>query len=158
MSPEVTRRSIIVAGTAGAAAAALAACSSGTSTASESPSAAGSTPAPAPTNSGAASPSASATGKVITSVADVPVGGAVLVKSSPTPYVVGQESAGKVTCHVAICTHEGCKLNEISGENAVCPCHGSTFNVFTGAVDRGPATKPLPSVPVSVSGGNVVGG
>jgi nitrite reductase/ring-hydroxylating ferredoxin subunit len=39
------------------------------------------------------------------------------------------------------CTHMGCLLSdgELKGENVTCPCHGSVFNLKTGAVLKGPA-------------------
>jgi nitrite reductase/ring-hydroxylating ferredoxin subunit len=50
------------------------------------------------------------------------------------------------------CTHRGCKLSSgtLDGEIVKCPCHGSKFNVKTGEVMRGPATKPEPKYTVKV--------
>lgn len=42
----------------------------------------------------------------------------------------------------ATCTHEGCLVNAVKTDLA-CPCHGSTFNGFTGAVINGPASRAL---------------
>ena len=41
------------------------------------------------------------------------------------------------------CTHRGCKLSSgiLEGENVKCPCHKSVFNVKTGEVLHGPASK-----------------
>jgi cytochrome b6-f complex iron-sulfur subunit len=52
----------------------------------------------------------------------------------------------------SICTHQGCNVeyNSSSG-NILCPCHGSQF-ATTGSVLRGPATRPLQTFPVSISG------
>ncbi|MFP5347075.1 MAG: Rieske 2Fe-2S domain-containing protein, partial [Actinomycetes bacterium] len=38
----------------------------------------------------------------------------------------------------------------------VCPSHGSRFNAATGAVEKGPATSPLPAVPVRHEGNALV--
>lgn len=84
-------------------------------------------------------------------VADVPVGGAVLVGGS-TPVLVAQPTAGKFEAHSAICTHQGGHLGAPQGTKSTCPLHGSVFNAETGAVERGPAAKPLPAVPVTRSG------
>jgi len=41
----------------------------------------------------------------------------------------------------------GCLLSDgtLRGENVTCPCHGSVFNVLTGAVVKGPAQKSEPA-------------
>ena len=43
------------------------------------------------------------------------------------------------------CTHMGCSLAEgtLDGTTVTCPCHGSQFDVTSGAVLRGPATRPV---------------
>jgi len=43
-----------------------------------------------------------------------------------------------------VCTHMGCMLSDgtLTGEPVQCACHGSVFNVKTGKVEKGPATKP----------------
>ena len=43
------------------------------------------------------------------------------------------------------CTHAGCSLSQghLHGTTVTCPCHGSKFDVTSGAVLRGPATRPL---------------
>jgi nitrite reductase/ring-hydroxylating ferredoxin subunit len=52
------------------------------------------------------------------------------------------------------CTHMGCTLSDgtLDQERVECPCHGSTFNVRTGAVVKGPALKPEPSYTLRVEG------
>ena len=43
------------------------------------------------------------------------------------------------------CTHQGCSLasGELDGTTVTCGCHGSPFDVTSGAVLRGPAERPL---------------
>lgn len=50
------------------------------------------------------------------------------------------------------CTHRGCKLSSgvLNGETVKCPCHKSVFNVKTGEVVHGPASKPEPRYAVKV--------
>jgi nitrite reductase/ring-hydroxylating ferredoxin subunit len=50
------------------------------------------------------------------------------------------------------CTHRGCKLSKgaLDGETVKCPCHKSVFNMKTGAVVHGPASKPEPQYTVKV--------
>ena len=148
-STDHPRRAVLAVGVAGVAGVALAACSSG---ASSSPT----TSAAAPTAAGSVSASASAAGALLTTTAAVPVGGARLAKGEGTTWLLAQPTAGEFVCHSGICTHEGCPLTEVSGNEGICQCHGSKFNADTGAVIQGPATKPLPKQSVTVSGGNVV--
>jgi 3-phenylpropionate/trans-cinnamate dioxygenase ferredoxin subunit len=50
------------------------------------------------------------------------------------------------------CTHRQCSLAEGDLEEATvtCPCHGSQFDVTTGAVLNPPATAPVPVFPLRV--------
>jgi nitrite reductase/ring-hydroxylating ferredoxin subunit len=52
------------------------------------------------------------------------------------------------------CTHMGCSLadGELEGTTVTCPCHGSQFDVTSGAVLRGPAQRPVRSLPLQVNG------
>ncbi len=54
-----------------------------------------------------------------------------------------------------ICTHAGCPvgLYQAATQELFCPCHQSTFSVPKGAVPTfGPATRPLPQLPIGVDG------
>jgi nitrite reductase/ring-hydroxylating ferredoxin subunit len=53
------------------------------------------------------------------------------------------------------CTHRGCSLatGEVMGTEIECECHGSVFDMTTGAVVEGPAEDPVPSFPVRDEGG-----
>jgi 3-phenylpropionate/trans-cinnamate dioxygenase ferredoxin component len=52
------------------------------------------------------------------------------------------------------CTHMGCSLasGALKGTTVTCPCHGSQFDVTSGAVLRGPAQRPVRSLPLQVNG------
>ena len=52
------------------------------------------------------------------------------------------------------CTHTGCSLakGRLTGITVTCACHGSQFDVTTGAVLRGPAQRPERSRTVQVEG------
>src|SRR5437870_11534138 len=45
------------------------------------------------------------------------------------------------------CTHAGCSLamGKLDGTTVTCACHGSRFDVTSGAVLRGPAAPPVRS-------------
>jgi 3-phenylpropionate/trans-cinnamate dioxygenase ferredoxin component len=55
------------------------------------------------------------------------------------------------------CTHRGCSLGDgtLDGSTLQCACHGSRFDVTSGAVVRGPAEDPVRSYPVQVANGEV---
>ena len=52
------------------------------------------------------------------------------------------------------CTHRQCSLagGTLEGTTVTCPCHGSQFDVTTGAVVRPPAAQPVKSYRVEVEG------
>jgi 3-phenylpropionate/trans-cinnamate dioxygenase ferredoxin subunit len=52
------------------------------------------------------------------------------------------------------CTHQGCSLagGHLAGTTVTCPCHGSQFDVTSGAVLRGPAEEPVRSRTVEIKG------
>jgi nitrite reductase/ring-hydroxylating ferredoxin subunit len=56
------------------------------------------------------------------------------------------------------CTHMGCSLanGELEGTTVTCPCHGSQFDVTSGAVLRGPAQRPVRSLPLQINGEEVL--
>jgi 3-phenylpropionate/trans-cinnamate dioxygenase ferredoxin subunit len=56
------------------------------------------------------------------------------------------------------CTHTGCSLakGELDGTTVTCACHGSQFDVTSGAVLRGPAKRPVRSRLVKVEGENLL--
>lgn len=95
-------------------------------------------------------------GGALTALADVPVGGAVLVTSaSGLRVLVAQPVEGEVVAYSAVCTHQGCTVAP-DGAELVCPCHGSVFDLTSGEALEGPATEPLASFPVRVEGEDVV--
>src|SRR5258706_2583070 len=56
------------------------------------------------------------------------------------------------------CTHLGCSLakGKLEGTTVTCPCHGSRFDVTSGAVLHGPAQRPVRSRLVQVEGEEVL--
>ncbi|MFJ9852035.1 Rieske (2Fe-2S) protein [Streptomyces sp. NPDC101150] len=88
--------------------------------------------------------------------AEVPVGGAKLYREDR--LVVSQPAKGEYKCFGAKCTHRGCVLAEVEKNEGSCPCHGSRFDVTTGQVIQGPATEPLPEVPVKTKNGKLIAG
>jgi len=56
-----------------------------------------------------------------------------------------------------ICSHAYARMDEgrLRGNRLICPLHGASFDVRTGAVLGAPANAPLPSYPVRVVDGQV---
>lgn len=63
-------------------------------------------------------------------------------------------AGGRLYAFDDACTHMGCSLAEgkLEGTTVTCPCHGSEFDVTSGAVIRGPAQRPVRSRSVEVEG------
>jgi len=55
-------------------------------------------------------------------------------------------STGGVAVFSSKCPHLGCRINRTEGQELVCPCHGSRFNL-QGEVVQGPAMRGLRSLP-----------
>jgi cytochrome b6-f complex iron-sulfur subunit len=99
---------------------------------------------------------AAAGGTAIASESEVAPGSAIKFKDSGKPAVLVHLDDGDFVAYSAVCTHQGCTVAYQGGELA-CPCHGSVFDPADGAaVVTGPATRPLPEIPVKVEGGEVV--
>lgn len=91
-------------------------------------------------------------GDALAATADVPVGGGMILADKE--IVITQPKAGEFKAFSAICTHQGCIVDEVSGGTINCPCHGSKFKL-DGSVSQGPATAPLSSRAVKVSGDQI---
>ncbi|MEN4474270.1 Rieske (2Fe-2S) protein [Mycolicibacterium cosmeticum] len=90
---------------------------------------------------------------VLATTSQVPVGSGVIVDD----VVLTQPTAGVFKGLSTVCPHAGCAVSSVADGKITCPCHGSTFGL-DGAVLKGPATKPLAAVPVSVHGQDIVKG
>ena len=68
---------------------------------------------------------------------------------------------GEVIAFANLCTHEDCDLvyGAIDDDEEIeCDCHGSRFNVRTGAVTQSPAVDSLPVYAVRIDGDDVLVG
>lgn len=90
------------------------------------------------------------TDRFLVSLATLPADGGLI-----TSGVVLIRSGAHVHAYSASCTHLGCQLNRVADGRIFCPCHGSIFDARTGQVLQGPASTPLPPVPVTVMNGGV---
>lgn len=98
-----------------------------------------------------APPGPGAPAGALVKVADVPVGGGVIVGDT----VVTQPTPGNFVGLSSTCTHAGCKVATVANGTINCPCHGSRFGL-DGAVRGGLTTKPLAAEPVRVEGDSIV--
>ncbi|MET7294584.1 Rieske (2Fe-2S) protein [Streptomyces griseoloalbus] len=92
-------------------------------------------------------------GAALASTADIPEGGGKVF--ADRKVVVTQPTAGEFKAFSATCTHQGCAVKSIADGVINCPCHNSNFSITDGSVKSGPATKPLPSVEITVSGDSI---
>jgi Rieske Fe-S protein len=97
--------------------------------------------------------SAAASGS-IGKTSEVPVGGAKIFKGKKV--MVSQPSEGEFKAFTSICTHQGCPILKVDGDEIVCNCHGSRFAVADGSVANGPATRPLQERKVTVKGDSLI--
>jgi len=95
---------------------------------------------------------ASASG-AIGKTSEVPVGGAKIFKAEKV--MVSQPNEGEFKAFSTVCTHQGCPITKMDGDEIECGCHGSRFMVADGSVANGPATKPLEELKATVKGDNL---
>ena len=111
--------------------------------------------APAGSSSGApVSPGGSNGSTVLAKTTDIPVGGGTVVRDKK--IVITQPKAGSFDAFTAVCTHQGCLVDSVSGGTINCPCHGSKFSIANGSVVNGPASAPLAPVNIKVQGSPIV--
>lgn len=92
-------------------------------------------------------------GQALGPISDVPVGSGTIYADQKV--VVTQPSEGEFKAFTAVCTHQGCLVGKVEGEEILCPCHGSRFSTADGSVIDGPATAPLEEVALSVEGDQI---
>jgi Rieske Fe-S protein len=142
---DVNRRHVLATGGIVAAATVVAACSSGGSGMTGEPA---ESPLATP-DAGGASPDGA-----LVAIADIPVGGGVVV--ADPPLVIVQPTEGAILGYTAVCPHQGCLVSEVVDNQIVCPCHQSYFSAEDGAVISGPAKTGLASADVQIDGDYVV--
>jgi thiosulfate dehydrogenase (quinone) large subunit len=106
----------------------------------------------------ASSTSTSAPSGAIVKVADLPIGkNFEFALGTGEPVMLFRTKNG-VFAYSEICTHQGCTVQYSAPDKTLmCPCHGATYDPFNGAkVLSGPATTPLASIKVAISGDWVV--
>lgn len=93
----------------------------------------------------------------VAKASDVPDGEMIKVMVGSDPIALFKVD-GKIYATTNICTHEECELDEnhmMHGDVVECTCHGSQFDIKTGAVVLPPAAEPLKTYQVSVDGEDI---
>lgn len=134
--PEVTRRSVFGVAGGGALVGVVTACGGDE------------------TDEGSGSTDGPATDAPIATTDEVPVGEGTII--SEHEVVVTQPEEGVFRAFSTVCTHQGCDVDEVSGGEIHCPCHGSRFSIEDGSPLEGPADTPLEELEVRVEGDGIV--
>jgi len=93
----------------------------------------------------------------VAKVNEIPEGDLKKVMVDGEPVVLFKID-GQIYATTNICTHEQCELDEnhmMHGDVVECTCHGSQFNIKTGANVLPPAAEPLKTFKVSIDGEEV---
>ncbi len=93
------------------------------------------------------------TGQPIAKTTDIPEGSAKIIPAEG--LVITNDPAGSFQAFSYLCTHQGCPVTSVDGEQIKCSCHGSAFSTVDGSVIQGPATKPLAQIDLRVEGDNI---
>jgi nitrite reductase/ring-hydroxylating ferredoxin subunit len=90
-------------------------------------------------------------------VDSIPVGAMRAVDVAGTPVNV-THAGDRFYAFEDTCTHMGCSLanGELDGTVVTCVCHGSQFDVTSGAVLRGPAQRPVHPIPLTIENGQLL--
>ena len=103
---------------------------------------------------GSAGAAASSGPVVLAKTTDIPVGGGKILTDKK--IVITEPQSGTFKAFTAVCTHQGCIVDTVSGGTINCPCHGSKFSIANGSVVNGPAPSPLAPVSIEVQGTSIV--
>ena len=90
-------------------------------------------------------------------LSDVPDEGAIRVELAGKPVCLAK-SGGEVFAISDVCSHADVALSEGDVEDGKIECwlHGSLFDLRTGEPSGLPATRPVPTFPVTVEGDDVL--
>ena len=164
MTDAVTSRRVLLLGVGTAAAVVLTGCAAHgdpggslapadtgpTDAGTNAPPGAGNTKAPPDAGTTKAPSDGKPQGDALAQTSDVAVGGGFI--NDRKNIVITQPKAGSFKAFTAVCTHEGCIVEEVKGGKITCPCHGSQFGVADGKVVNGPATRALREIAITVQG------
>lgn len=83
--------------------------------------------------------------------------GTMLTATHGDLYLAVARVNGELYAFDDTCSHEWCPLSEgrLDEYEVICRCHGSSFDIQTGAVLLPPATEPIKTYPVRVTGDEI---
>ena len=110
----------------------------------------------APATGGSAATAGSAAAGALAATSQVPDGGGKIIDG--VNIVITQPQSGLFRAFSAICTHQGCIVNNVSNGTINCPCHGSKYSIKDGSVVNGPAPSPLAAIAIKVEGTSIFQG
>jgi Rieske Fe-S protein len=110
----------------------------------------------APATSGTATTAGGSAAGALAATSQVPDGGGKIIDG--VNIVITQPLSGSFRAFTAICTHQGCIVNNVSNGTINCPCHGSKFSIKDGSVVHGPAPSPLAAIAIKVEGTSIFQG
>ena len=89
--------------------------------------------------------------------AELPTGQMRCVEVGDVAVLLIHAKDGKIYAVNNICTHAYAKLDEgrLRANRLICPLHGASFDIRTGAVLGARATEPLASYPVRIAGDHI---
>ena len=99
------------------------------------------------------SPSTAPTDAPLATVAEIPVGGGLVLAAERVVLVRPTED--EILAYSSVCTHAACMLTVESARRLRCPCHRSLFDTADGSVLSGPAPRPLPARDIVVEDGEI---
>lgn len=90
-------------------------------------------------------------------LSDLPEEGAIRVELAGQPLCIAR-SRGEVFAIADVCSHADVALSEGDVEDGTIECwlHGSRFDLRSGKPTGLPATRPVPTFPVTIKGGDVL--
>jgi cytochrome b6-f complex iron-sulfur subunit len=97
-------------------------------------------------------------GRATIARAQIGVGQAHFFQFQGHPAVVLQRTPGVFVAFSAVCTHLGCVIRWLPEKGEfLCPCHAGRY-ASDGKVLGGPPPKPLQTIPIAISGDNLLVG
>jgi nitrite reductase/ring-hydroxylating ferredoxin subunit len=93
----------------------------------------------------------------IASTKDIPPGEMVNIVNDGKNILVANVN-GNYFALANVCVHMDCNISSgiLDEDRVICPCHGSSFDVKTGEVLRGPAKNPQPVYKLKVEGDQIL--